>query len=48
MEIQIRELEEEIERLDDENTLLRNLLTAHLSYEDKQYIRIKYGIDLGV
>ena len=45
---EIRELMTEIQRLEDENEVLKQLLTAYLSYEDKQYIRIKYGIDLGV
>lgn len=31
-----------------DNEVLKQLLTAYLSYEDKQYIRIKHGIDLGV
>lgn len=32
----------------EENEILKNLLKPHLSYEDKQYIRFKYDIDLGV
>lgn len=36
----------EIDRCVNENEVLRNLLVAYLSHEDRQYIRIKYGIDL--
>lgn len=38
----------DIDKVIEENEVLRNLLTAYLSYEDKQYIRIKHDIDLGV
>lgn len=41
-------LQEEFEALQEENEVLKRLLTAYLSYEDKLYIRLKYGIDLGV
>lgn len=34
------------DRVAEENEVLRNLLTVYLSHEDKQYIRIKYDIDL--
>lgn len=39
------ELQEENERLTEENEVLKHLLTAYLSHEDKQYIKIKYGIE---
>ena len=45
---EIEQYEELINDLEKENEVLKNLLTAYLSYEDKQYIRIRYGIDLGV
>ena len=31
-----------------DNEVLKQLLSAYLSYEDKRYIRIKHDIDLGV
>ena len=34
------------DKLTEENEVLRNLLTAYLPSEDRQYIRIKYDIDL--
>ena len=34
------------DKVTEENEVLRQLLTAYLSYEDRQYIRIKYDIDL--
>ena len=36
----------DIDKCLEENEVLRNLLTAYLSHEDRQYIRIKYDIDL--
>ena len=44
--LELLELQEENERLTEENEVLRNLLVAYLSHEDRQYIRIKYDIDL--
>ena len=41
----IYELQEEVERLTEENEVLKQLLTAYLSPDDKQYIKIKYGIE---
>lgn len=40
--------ESELERLTEENEILKQILADRISYEDKQYFRIKYGIDLGV
>ena len=39
--------EEENKRLQEENEILKRLLSEKTSYEDKQYIRFKYEIDLG-
>lgn len=36
----------DFDEITEEVRTLKRLLTAYLSYEDKQYIRIKYGIDL--
>ena len=33
------------DKITEENEVLRQLLTAYLSHEDKQYIKIKYGIE---
>ena len=38
--------EDDVETLKEENRVMRNLLTAYLSPEDKQYIRIKYDLEL--
>lgn len=38
--------EDYVDELERQNEVLRNLLTVYLSHEDKQYIRIKYDIDL--
>ncbi len=37
-----------LDRLEEENTVMRQILADRLSDEDKRYYRIKYGIDLGV
>lgn len=36
----------DVEKTKQENEVLRQLLTAYLSYEDKLYIRFKYEVDL--
>ena len=41
----IEELNAEIERLSEENEVLKQLLSAYLSHEDKQYIKIKYDLE---
>lgn len=40
--------EEENKRLQEENEILKELLSERTSYEDKLYIRFKYEIDLGI
>lgn len=39
---------EDVDKISKENEILKQLLTAYLSHEDKQYIRLRYDIDLGV
>lgn len=41
-------LEGDADKISEENEILKQLLTVYLSHEDKQYIRIRYDIDLGV
>lgn len=43
---ELQDLRDEVQRLEDENQVLKQLLTAYLSYEDRQYIRIKYDLEL--
>lgn len=43
-EAQCSETEED--NLSEENELLKRLLTVYLSHEDKQYLNIKYDLDL--
>ena len=35
----------DVDKVTEENEVLKQLLTAYLSHEDKQYIKIKYDID---
>lgn len=44
-EVQI--LEKELDMVMDENDLLKQLLTNTLSEDDKLYIKIRYGVELG-
>lgn len=37
---------DDVDKIKEENEVLKQLLTVYLSYEDKQYIRIKYDIEL--
>ena len=39
---------DDVDKIKEENEILKQLLTAYLSHEDKQYIRIRHDIELGV
>ena len=43
---ELQDLRDELQELTKENQILKDLLTAYLSYEDRQYIRIKYDLDI--
>ena len=38
---------EELDRVKNENEIMLHILEQVLSYEQKQYVRIKYDIDIG-